>query len=89
MPSNRGLGLTFNRGREGKCVSRAMMAVASIREALQLRQPPVDIFYAVGSRTEYTSAPACFVGPCPRTCTDELGCGETGLVCRKGICVKP
>jgi len=50
---------------------------------------PVDIFCAVGSRTEYTSAPACFVGPCPRTCTQKSECGKTGLVCQKGVCVKP
>jgi hypothetical protein len=50
---------------------------------------PVDIFCAAGSRTEYTSAPACFVGPCPRTCTEESDCGKTGLVCQKGVCVKP
>ena len=50
---------------------------------------PVDIFCAVGSRMEYTSAPACFVGPCPKTCTEESECGKTGLVCQKGICVKP
>jgi len=49
----------------------------------------VDIFCAVGSRTEYTSAPACFIGGCPRTCTEEADCGKTGLVCRKGVCVKP
>jgi hypothetical protein len=49
----------------------------------------VDIFCAVGSRTEYTSAPACFIGGCPKTCTAEADCGKTGLVCRKGVCVKP
>jgi len=49
----------------------------------------VDIFCAVGSRTEYTSAPACFIGGCPKTCTEEADCGKTGLVCRKGVCVKP
>ena len=50
---------------------------------------PVDIFCAVGSRREYTSASACFVGPCPRSCTQKSECGETGLVCREGVCVKP
>ena len=49
---------------------------------------PVDIFCAVGSRTEFTSAPVDSVGPCPRTCTEEVGCG-TRLVCEKGFCVKP
>ena len=47
---------------------------------------PVDIFCAVGSRTEYTSAPTDAVGPCPRPCTRELSCGKTGLVCRNGVC---
>jgi hypothetical protein len=50
---------------------------------------PVDILCAVGSRTEYTSAPANAVGLCPRPCTEELGCGAgSGLVCQKGFCVK-
>jgi hypothetical protein len=42
---------------------------------------PVDIFCAVGSRTEFTSAPVDSVGPCPRPCTKEVGCGSR-LVCR-------
>ena len=49
---------------------------------------PVDIFCAVGSRTEYTSAPTNAVGPCPKTCSEQLECGS-GLVCQKGFCVKP
>ena len=49
---------------------------------------PVDIFCAVGSRTEFTSAPVDSVGPCPRSCTNEVGCGSR-LVCEKGFCVKP
>jgi hypothetical protein len=49
---------------------------------------PVDIFCGVGSRTEFTSAPVNAVGPCPRPCTAELGCGSR-LVCEKGFCVKP
>ncbi len=49
---------------------------------------PVDIFCGVGSRTEFTSAPVDTVGPCPRPCTKELGCGSR-LVCEKGFCVKP
>jgi hypothetical protein len=49
---------------------------------------PVDIFCAVGSRTEFTSAPVDSVGPCPRSCTKEVGCGSR-LVCEKGFCVKP
>ena len=50
---------------------------------------PVDVFCAVGSRTEFTSAPTCFIDGCPKTCTEESDCGKTGLVCRKGVCVKP
>lgn len=51
---------------------------------------PVEIFCAVGSPIEYTSAPTNAVGPCPRPCTEELGCGSgSGLVCRKNVCVKP
>ena len=50
---------------------------------------PVDIFCGLGSRTEFTSAPVNAVGPCPRPCTEELGCGSSGLVCDKGFCVKP
>ena len=49
---------------------------------------PVDIFCAVGSRTEFTSAPVDAVGPCPRPCTKELGCGSR-LVCQNGFCTKP
>ena len=49
---------------------------------------PVDIFCAVGSRTEYASPPTNAVGPCPKTCSEHLECGS-GLVCQKGFCVKP
>ena len=35
---------------------------------------PVDIFCAVGSRTEYASAPTNAVGPCPKTCSEHLEC---------------
>jgi len=49
---------------------------------------PVDIFCELGSRTEYTSAPTNAVGPCPKTCSEQLECGS-GLVCQKGVCVKP
>src|SRR5258707_12531541 len=35
---------------------------------------PVDIFCAVGSRTELTSAPVDAVGPGSRPCPKELGC---------------
>ena len=49
---------------------------------------PVDIFCAVGSRTEYASAPTNTVGPCPKTCSEQLECGS-GLACQNGFCVKP
>jgi hypothetical protein len=49
---------------------------------------PVDIFCRVGSRIEFTSAPVNAVGPCPRPCTKELGCGSR-LVCEKGFCIEP
>jgi len=48
----------------------------------------VDLFCAVGSRTEYASAPTNAVGPCPRPCSEQLECGS-GLACQKGFCVKP
>ena len=49
---------------------------------------PFDIFCAVGSRTEYASAPTNGVGPCPKTCREQLECGS-GLVCQNGFCTKP
>lgn len=49
---------------------------------------PVDIFCAVGSRTEFASAPANAVGPCPRPCTSNSEC-SSGLVCKQGFCSKP
>jgi hypothetical protein len=50
---------------------------------------PVNVFCGVGSKSEYTSAPANAVAPCPRSCNQESGCGQTGLVCQNGFCVKP
>ena len=49
---------------------------------------PVDIVCAVGSPIEFTSAPVNAVGPCPRPCTEQLGCGSSGLTCEKGLCIK-
>ena len=89
-PSGQRCGFTSGRSRKGKCVvpSRDGHCLdPGGRCGCDGR--PVDIFCAVGSRMEYTSAPACFVGPCPRTCTEESGCGQTDLVCQKGVCVKP
>jgi hypothetical protein len=83
-------GFSSGRDRKGKCVVPSHDGHCldpGGRCGCDGRQ--VEIFCAVGSRMEYTSTPACFVGPCPRTCSEELGCGQTGLVCQKGICVKP
>jgi hypothetical protein len=49
---------------------------------------PVDIFCAIGSHTEFTSAPVNAVGPCPKSCTDNSEC-ISGLLCKKGLCLKP
>lgn len=49
---------------------------------------PVDIFCAVGSTTEFASAPVNAVGPCPRPCTTEKEC-RPGLACQNGFCIKP
>lgn len=49
----------------------------------------VNVFCGVGSKSEYTSAPANAVAPCPRSCNQESGCGTSGLVCQNGFCVKP
>jgi len=88
-PSGQRCGFTSGRDRKGKCVVPSHDCLLDPGGRCGCDGRPVDIFCAVGSRREYTSAPACFVGPCPRTCTEELGCGKTGLVCQKGICVKP
>ena len=51
---------------------------------------PVDIFCGgVNGDIAFTSAPVNAVGPCPRPCTKEIGCGTSGLVCQNGFCVKP
>jgi len=49
---------------------------------------PVDIFCAVGSHTEYTSAPTNAVGPCRSPCNASSQC-RSGLVCQNGFCAKP
>jgi hypothetical protein len=89
-PSNQRCGFTSGDKSRGKCVvpsHNAHCIDPGGRCGCDGR--PVDIFCAVGSPAEYTSAPACFVGPCPRPCTQESECGKTGLVCQKGVCVKP
>ena len=89
-PSSRRCGFTSGCKSKGKCVvpsNDAHCIDPGGRCGCDGR--PVDIFCAVGSRAEYTSAPTNAVGPCPRPCTQELGCGKTGLVCRNGVCVKP
>jgi hypothetical protein len=54
---------------------------------------PVDLFCAVGSSTEFASAPVGFVGDCPKPCTKDAECPSRNdvplLICRKGICVQP
>ena len=89
-PSGQRCGYTSGSKSKGKCVVPSHDAHCidpGGRCGCDGRQ--VDIFCAVDSQVEYTSAPACFVGACPRTCTKESGCGKTGLVCQKGVCVKP
>ena len=89
-PSGQRCGFTSGRDRKSKCVVPSQDGhCLDPGGRCGCDGRPVDIFCAVGSRIEYTSAPACFLGPCPRTCTEELGCGKTGLVCQKGVCVKP
>jgi hypothetical protein len=89
-PSNRRCGFTSGDKSRGKCVVPSHDAhCIDPGGRCGCDGRPVDIFCVVGSRTEYTSAPACFVGPCPRTCTQESGCGKTGLACQNGVCVKP
>jgi hypothetical protein len=48
----------------------------------------VEIFCAVGSRTEYTSASTNAIGECPKPCTEQADC-VPGLACQKGFCTKP
>ena len=90
-PSGQRCGFTFGCESKGKCIvpSRTPSCIdPGGRCGCDGR--PVDIFCAVGSRTEFTSAPANAVGPCPRPCTEKLGCGSGfGLICQKGFCVKP
>jgi hypothetical protein len=88
-PCGQRCGFTSGCESKGKCVvpsGKASCVDPGGRCACDGR--PVDIFCAVGSRTEFTSAPVDSVGPCPRPCTKELGCGSR-LVCEKGFCTKP
>jgi len=89
-PSNQRCGFTSGGKSKGKCVvPRHDAHCIDPGGRCGCHGLPVDIFCAVSSRTEYTSAPACFVGPCPRDCTQNADCGKTGLVGQKGVCVKP
>jgi hypothetical protein len=49
---------------------------------------PVERICDAGTRTVYTSAPACFVGPCPKMCNDKISCPPS-LTCQNGQCGKP
>jgi hypothetical protein len=48
---------------------------------------PVEMFCGASSGAEYTSAPACFVGPCPMPCNDDMRC-PLSLTCQNGQCGK-
>jgi hypothetical protein len=48
----------------------------------------VEIICELDSSTEYTSAPACFVGRCPMNCNDNIRC-PSSLTCQDGLCGKP
>ncbi len=88
-PSGQRCGFTLGCESKGKCIvpsGKSWCIDPAGRCGCNGR--PVDIFCGVSSRTEYTSTPANAVGPCPRPCTQESGCGNTGLVCQNGLCVK-
>ena len=88
-PSGQRCGFTYGCASKGKCIvpSRDNHCIdPGGRCSCDGR--PVDIFCAVDSRTEFTSAPVDAVGPCPRPCTKEFGCGSR-LVCQNGFCTKP
>jgi hypothetical protein len=89
-PSGQRCGFTFGCRNKGKCVvPTGDSHCVNPGGRCGCDGLPVDIFCAVGSTTEYTSAPANAVGPCPRPCTAELGCGPSDLVCENGFCLKP
>jgi hypothetical protein len=88
-PSGQRCGFTFGCESKGKCIvpSRTNHCIdPGGRCGCDGR--PVEIFCEVGSRTELASAPVDAVGPCPRPCTDQSGCGSR-LVCKNGFCVTP
>lgn len=47
---------------------------------------PVDLICAVGVCDPFASAPAIFLGPCPRPCTDGGELCPPSLVCVHNIC---
>src|ERR1700686_3708499 len=49
---------------------------------------PVERICDAGTGMVYTSAPACFVGPCPKMCSDTISCPPS-LTCQNGLCGKP
>jgi hypothetical protein len=89
-PSGQRCGFTYGCEAKGKCIVDSHDAhCIDPGGRCGCDGRPVDIFCGVGSNTEFTSAPVNAVGPCPRTCIKEVGCGSTGLVCENGLCVKP
>lgn len=95
-PSGQRCGFPLGCESKGKCVvpARSPFCVDHPGGGCGCDRRTVDIFCGVvGSGAEgmdeYTSAPANAVRPCPRPCNPEVGCGNTGLVCENGFCVKP
>jgi hypothetical protein len=78
-PAGQRCGFTSGCKSKGKCVVPSGKASCI---------DPGGFFCGVSSSTEFTSAPVDAVGPCPRPCTKELGCGSR-LVCQNGFCIKP
>jgi hypothetical protein len=90
-PSGHRCGFTFGCESKGKCiVPSGKPSCINPGGRCGCDGRPVEILCAVGLPSEYTSVPANAVGPCPRPCTEEIGCGsDSGLACQKGFCVKP
>lgn len=88
-PSGQRCGFTGGCGNKGKCVVPSHDShCIDPGGRCGCDGRPVDIFCAVGSPTEFSSAPVNAVGGCPRPCSDVTEC-PSGLVCQKGLCLKP
>jgi len=90
-PSRQRCGFTGATGCEGSgtcVVEKAGASCADPGGRCGCDGQPVDLFCAVGSSTEFASAPVGSVGPCPIPCTENAGCPHH-LVCRKGTCAQP